>query len=288
MAVASENDLKHLPKSFPVPGGMAVFLDFTEANYEITYQYAEKSASVKAEILFNAPESGFPVFDSVQPPTSIVMDGEPVTATERRTPSRETTLRVMDKTVSVGTHRMTIEVPLKELVVFKTQGVKSAFWTSDLAERQFLERYLPANLEYDQVKMSFLLKFIGFKNKQVIYTNGVVTQVDQQTFKVNYPEYYNASSIFFHTVNEGAVDELRFTLKSMNGRDIPAVVYMSKSVMGSNIAELQKWKENIVTIIKELEADYGPFLHPSITVYNAGLGGMEYCGATMTEAPWLV
>ncbi len=282
-ANASDNDLKHRFKSFNAAAGKAVFVDFTEANYEITYDQNQKIAFAKADILFNAPEAGLPIFDSVEAPTSVVLDGEPVSAVETKTPGRETTLRVISQTVSVGTHRMQIEVPLKELVTFKAEGVKSAFWTSDLAEREFLERYLPANFEFDQVKMTFLVKFLGAKNKQVIYTNGTVKQIDEQTFKISYPEYYTVSSVFFHTVYAGAVEEMRFTVKSIDGRDIPAVVYMAKSSMGSNTAQLQKFKDGVLSVIKELEGDYGAFLHPSITVYNAGSGGMEYCGATITE-----
>ena len=41
-ASANENDMKHRPKSFPVAGGRAVFVDFTEANYEITYDLNQK------------------------------------------------------------------------------------------------------------------------------------------------------------------------------------------------------------------------------------------------------
>ena len=283
LAHANENDLKHRPKAIKTTSGNAVFVDFTEANYEITYDLNQKLASAKADILFEAPEAGLPVFDSVQTPTAILLDGQAVSSSEMSTPAEETTLRVIHQSVSTGTHRMSITVPLTELVEFKAQGVKSAFWTSDLDERQYLERYLPANFEFDQVKMNFLIKFVGGKNKQSIYTNGLVTQVDANTFKVSYPDYYTASSIFFHTVYSGAVDELRFQLKSINGRDIPAVVYTAKSSMGSNSAELQKFKDGITAVFKELEGDYGAFLHPSITVYAAGSGGMEYCGATITE-----
>ena len=206
MASANENDLKHRPKSFSVSGGKAVFVDFTEANYEIIYDLNQKQASVKADILFDAPESGLPIFDSVEAPTAILLDGQPVTSIETATPGHETTVRVIHQSVSVGTHRMSISVPLTELVEFKAQGVKSAFWTSDLDERQYLERYLPANFEFDQVKMTFLIKFVGAKNKQTIYTNGQVSQLDASTFKVTYPEYYTASSIFYHAVYSGAVD----------------------------------------------------------------------------------
>lgn len=284
-ALAQKNDLTHRPKSFSTSTGKAVFVDFITADYAINYNAEAKSANVVATIKFNAPEAGLPVFDSVEVPTSVVLDGETVTAVETKTPSSETTLRLMNKTVSEGSHTAVISVPLKTLVEFKDGGVKSAFWTSDLDERRFLERYMPASLEYDQVKMSFTITFNGTTAKQKIYTNGTVSEVKRagkSVFKVTYPEYYNASSIFFHTVPEGATDELRFTLKSIDGREIPSVVYFSKSLWGGS-SSLERLKASATEIFHELESDYGAWLHPQLIVYNAGMGGMEYCGATMTD-----
>ncbi len=144
---------------------------------------------------------------------------------------------------------------------------------------------MPANLEYDQVKMTFSITFEGLKGKQKIYTNGIVNEVKRagkSMFKVTYPAYYNASSIFFHTVPEGATEELRFSLKSVDGRDIPAVVYYSKSILGG-LTNLERLKTMSTEVFHELEGDYGAWPHPSLIVYNAGQGGMEYCGATMTS-----
>ena len=279
-AMASENDKLHLPKSFSLQGGKAVFADFSEAEYSITYDLNAKLAKVKAEIKLETFESGFPIFDSVIAPTNVSFDGSAVTAGDAKTPNGETTLRYINKMVTPGLHTLVIDLPLVNLVEFSESGVKSAFWTSDLDERKFLERYLPANFEFDQVKMTFIVKFLGAKNKQSIYTNGIVESVDANTYKISYPAYYTASSIFYHTVPQGATSELRFSLKSIDGRDIPAVVYFSKSSWNTN---LERLKEKTTEVFHELESDYGAFPHPSITVLQAGMGGMEYCGATMTD-----
>ena len=279
-SVFASNDLTHMPKSFNTAKGKAVFVDFSEATYEITYDIAKSLSSVKARLMFNAPEAGLPIFDSVTAPSSINLDGVAVNATETPTPSNETTLRVIDTPIAAGAHVLSIELPLTTLVDYKDGGVKSAFWTSDLDSREFLERYMPANFEFDQVKMTFLVKFIGGKTKQVIYTNGVQTAVDANTIKITYPHYYTASSIFFHTVPQGSMSELRFSLKSIDGREIPAVVYFGKSSWGTS---LEKLKNKTAEVFHELESDYGAFPHPTITVYQAGMGGMEYCGATMTD-----
>jgi hypothetical protein len=281
-AFARGNDQAHRPRSFSTSNGRAVFADFSDALYTITYDATKKQASAVGEMTLSLSESGNLIFDSVEVPTAITLDGEPVTATETRTPGRETIVRVIDKSVSSGTHKLMVSVPLKNLVDFNSAGVKSAFWTSDLSDRNYLERYLPANFEFDQVKMTFIVKFIGTKSTQVIYTNGAISKIDSSTYKISYPAYYTSSSIFFHTVPQGATDELRFSIRSIDGRELPAVVYAPKPFLGGR-ANLDGLKQKTIEVIAELEGDYGPFLHSSVTVYNAGSGGMEYCGATMTE-----
>jgi hypothetical protein len=285
LALAQKNDLVHRPKSFVTTNGKAVFVDFINAHYEISYDVTKRSSNVTAIIQFDAPEAGLPIFDSFEAPTSIKLNGEEVTATETKTPSNETTVRVINKEVAVGTHSVVITVPLTALVEFTSEGVKSAFWTSDLTERKFLERYMPANLEYDQVKMSFNVSFKGLKKRQLLYTNGTVIETASNgvsIFKIRYPEYFNASSIFFHTMPEGSVDETRFTLKSVDGRDVPVVIYLGKSIFGNGSA-LERLQAQTTQIFHELEGDYGAWPHPSIVIYQAGQGGMEYAGATMTS-----
>lgn len=281
-AFAGPNDLVHRPKSFSVSGSKAVFADFKTADYEITYNIGARSASATATISLNMVESGRPIFDSVEAPVSIKFDGKSVTATETKTPQGETTLRVLDLEAARGNHTLVVEVPLKNLVEFTGSGVRSAFWTSDLSERQFLERYLPANFEFDQVEMSFTVKFEGSNVNQVIYTNGSVRSLRNNTYKINYPSYYTASSLYFHTMPDGDMEELKFSFKSIDGRELPGVIYLKRSMMGSK-RTLEDLKSKTISIMQELESDYGAFLHPQIIVYNAGLGGMEYCGATITS-----
>lgn len=284
-ALAQKNDLTHRPRSFSIPKGKAVFVDFLTADYEITYSSQNKAAQISATIVFDVPEAGFPIFDSVATPFSIILNGKDITSFEVSTPSKETTLRVMDQYVSSGKQTVVIKVPLETLVEFTSEGVKSAFWTSDLTERKFLERYMPANLEYDQLKMTFTVNFEGLKNRQRIYTNGVVRESrksGKSVFEINYPSHFNASSIFFHTVPEGSMSETNFSLKSVDGRNIPVTIYLGKSSWGGG-SSLERLKQMTTEIFHELEGDYGAWPHPGIVIYNAGMGGMEYHGATMTS-----
>lgn len=283
LVFAGSNDLTHRPRSFNAHSGKAVFTDFTEAFYKITYDVPNQKAWVVAKIKFDMPEEGFPIFDSVVDPTYVRLDGKTVTAIETETPNEETFLRVVNTLTSRGQHEMEIQVPITEGVAFKEGEVRSAFWTTDLEDRSFLESYIPANFEYDQVKMIFDVTFIGVKEAQIIYTNGVSQRKTNSSYRITYPDYFTSSSLYFHTLPKSGAVDIRFSLKSIDGRDIPAVAYITKPQWSDSDASLLKLKRMITEVFQELEGDFGPFPHPSITVYNAGSGGMEYCGATMTS-----
>jgi hypothetical protein len=284
--VQDDNDITHRPKAFAYQNDKAVFVDFEEVTYYLNYDVGAKATSVKAIFKMHVVEEGYPIFDLVQEPTSVKLDGESVTAPTVATPSHETSVRVIGKKLAIGQYTLEVTAPIKDLVEFTSTGVKSAFWVNDLRDRTYLERYIPCNLEYDRIKKTFDLSFVGLKNKQQIFANGVVTWVDESHAKIKYPEYFTVDSVYFHTTPVGSMDVLEFKFKSRDGRDIPVAVYTAKKSGTQNI--LQNFKTKVTSVLNELEADYGPFLHPSVTIYNAdlsawGLGGMEYSGATVTN-----
>ena len=275
-------DLSSRPEAFAYKGKKAVFADFTKATYSITYDIPAKRASVTAVINFTTAEAGHPVFDSHAQPTKILLDGKPTSAELTPTPAQETQVRVLGHEATAGDHKLVIQLPLTEAIEFTGTGVKSAFWMSDLRERGYIERYLPTNLIYDRIPMTLKLKFRGLKAKQNIYTNGTLSQVSESEFKVVFPEGLNSTCPYFHTTPATDVDETRFTFKSIDGRDIPVVIYKQKTA--TQHSSFQVLREKTMAIMDELEKDYGAFLHPTLTIYISGAsGGMEYSGATITS-----
>lgn len=281
-SAAIASDISKRPVPFAVGGSQAVFADFTKAEYKITYNVTEKKASVEATIDYETAEAGRLVFDLHAEPTKITVDGIFTTSQVTQTPNKETSLRVTGASFPAGRHQLKITAPITQLVEFSSTGVKSAFWMSDLTDRGYIERYIPTNLIYDRFPMTFIVKFIGATEEQKIYANGNVQQIGENEFKVSYRAELNTTCQYFHTTPASSVVETVFSYKSVDGRDLPAVIYLAKS--GANQANaLANLKRKTITILDELERDYGPFLHPSITVYVAGMGGMEYSGATMTS-----
>ncbi len=283
-AWAQSKDSERMPKSFTTSEGRMVFVDFISADYEVTYNLLEKKSVVMARIKFYQNEPGFPVFDSKEDTLSVNVNGEEVTSGKTKTPEGETTVRFMKKSLTRGFHEAKISVPLNQLVQYTSKGIRSAFWTTDLEDRGFLERYLPANFEFDQVKMKIMIHFKGTSQPQKIYTNGLVKKRLEkfESYEITYPAYFTSSSVFFHTLPKGSTSELSFSLRSVDGRMIPVTVYTSATQFSGG-SSLEVLKNKSTDYFHELEKDYGAWPHSGLIVYNAGAGGMEYCGATMTS-----
>jgi hypothetical protein len=281
---AFAGDLAKRPKPFNYAEGTAVFADFTGAGYSITYDLEKKEAKVVADIEVVTAEDGNIVFDSLQEPTLVTIDGEETSASLIPTPSKETLVRVVNKIVPAGTHILKIELPLVEALAFTETGVKSAFWMGDLTDRNYIEKYLPTNFVFDRVPMILRLDFKGVTTKQRIYTNGeVFMSTDGSNATVVFPEDFGIECPYFHTVPEGTYPEKKFVIHSIDGRELPAVVYINRDENVDHEEKMTRIMNNTIKIIAELENDYGPFPHASVTVYvNAPSGGMEYSGATIT------
>lgn len=281
---AFAGDLVKRPKAFTYSSGTAVFADFTGASYSITYDFEKKTAKVSADIQVVTAEDGNIVFDSVQEPTLVSINGEETSASLVPTPDKETFVRVIRKDVPAGTHTLKIEVPLVEALQFTEDGVKSAFWMGDLTDRNYLEKYLPTNFVFDRVPMILRLNFKGSTAKQRIYTNGDVTMTDDGQATVVFREDLNISCPYFHTTPFGSFPEKSFVVDSIDGRKIPAVVYINPDPDVDHEEKMNRIIGNTLKIMAELENDYGPFPHETLTIYvNAPSGGMEYSGATITS-----
>lgn len=292
VAMASSHDEAHRPKSFNASGRKIVFVNYKEVTYQITYDINRSRAHALASMSFHASESGFPVFDSYVNPTSVTLNGKKVRSLEVKTPQGETQVRIPAEQVSVGNHHMTVEVPLGSRnyggggvpAQFGGGSVRSAFWNSDIDNRGLLERYLPTNLEFDRIKMKFIVNLVGAKVPHTIFTNGVQKEIAPNIYEIEFPKYFTSSSIYFHVTPTANVKVLNFEIASKFGNKIPTTIY---TLAGGNAdAELASFQSATTKIINELESDYGKYPHPNLIVYaqspNGG-GGMEYAGAAVTS-----
>lgn len=269
------------PPDFNNKYGRAVFVDFKTAEYDITYDVRKKRTKVKTKIIFNAEKSGQPLFDLIPSVKNATLNGVPVSIVQTTAPDGSLLRQVLEN-VGPGEHVLEMENTFKKNVRYKllSRKVSSAFWIRDLKYRKFLEQYIPSNFEFDQYKMIFNVKFEGTKKaKQDIYTNGDVTEVSPNTYRIEFPDFYTVSCPYFHTTPKGQKKRIDFSYTSINGREIPITVYTSWWSRPS------KFKAEAQKVLKELEADYGPWAHKGLVAYETlpGTGGMEHAGATQTS-----
>ncbi|OUR99578.1 hypothetical protein A9Q84_00730 [Halobacteriovorax marinus] len=251
-----------------------IFVDFKTASSVITYDIKTRKALATTTIEFSQSVAGKPIFDLVNNPSSLLIDG--VSAVSKTTSMNGVSkVRYIDKKLTIGNHTLVIENDITKNLSWSSTYVRSAFWMSDLSDRKYLEQYLPTNLEYDQYKNSFEIKIINSEIEHVLYTNGDLLEISKNHWTVSYPETFTASSLFFHMSKKGLKDEKKEIYKSIDGREIPVTVYTNQSV--------NRFMSSTLRILAELEKDYGPWPHKQVIVYGAGSGGMEYCGATITS-----
>jgi hypothetical protein len=270
--------LDQAPPSFPYRGAEAVYVDFITANYRLVYDLSSKSVKAESEIVFEMPKAGFPIFDLIANPSAVQLDGANVAQEEISDPDGVSQFRIVKAATAAGRHTLKIAHVLTKNVSFKNGSVASAFWTSDLDDRQYLEQYLPASFEYDAVEMHLIVEVIGADSTSyTVHTNGTARALGMNRFGIDFPAFYTASSVFFHLAPVDAFPAKTFNYRSVDGREIGVEVYSS--------FELGQFEVEAKKALAELEADYGAFPHPKLVIYGTGsfTGGMEYSGATMSS-----
>jgi hypothetical protein len=275
------------PANFPSSQDQHSFVDFDKAHYSIKYDVANQKASVYTTITFTQKEAGLALFDLIPDTIEAKLDGENVTTKVVSSPDNVTKYRAINKSSTAGVHTLEIKNEFTSNLKFEENGVQSAFWMSDLSDRKYLEQYIPSNIEFDQYKMTMDVTFANTTTKQTIYTNGNLTLTSTSTnsasYRIEFPEYFTASSMFFHTATEGRFTENRFDYTSVNGKVFPVTIYSGKSLWSDGTANVRRATEGSKKVLAELEKKLGAWSHENLVVYVAGSGGMEHSGATITS-----
>ena len=271
------------PPNFNLGDKRAVFVDFQKAQYDIVFDTQNQQATAKSRIEFHQPEEGYPMFDCVEDPFSVKIDGEEISQYLISVPGEVSVMRLIQKRLTPGKHTLEVTSPITKRTKFtkKRNGwhrISSAFFIRDLKDRLLLEQYLPTNYEFDSYKMDIDVKVTGTKRWHSLFTNGKVTKISNNHYKASYPEFYTSSALFFHLVPINKFVRYYLTYKSIDGRDIPVTIY-SRYRFYNYFAERKARR-----VFHELERDYGPYPYDQMIIYGTGIkGGMEYAGATDTS-----
>lgn len=267
------------PDNFLWNNQKAVFVDFKEAVYTITFDLEQKETLVQSDIAFDQSEEGHIIFDLIDNPDSVAIDGLKAGATLIHDPDQVTSFRIANSKSAAGMHTLTVTHKLTQGVTYESIGVSAAFFMTDLSDRSYLERYLPANLEYDHYNMTFMVHYKGLKDQQkepLIFTNGNITHESKTAKTVSFPAHFTASSVYFHTAPEG-----KFLVKNTTYKSRLALTELPITIYGYVALEL--YEEEALKTLAELEEEFGLWPHKKLVIYGSGRGGMEYCGATRTS-----
>ncbi len=276
--MVSANDYTNRPNNIHENGRSYVFVDFNNVQTALQYDYASRSVTARTRINLNQYEPGNIILDIKENPTYVAVNGRPVSLLTINLPGTTSQVRAINVPTTQGQFVIDIINRVSTNVLFDTNGVSSAFWMSDLTDRKYLEQYLPTNLEYDHYQMTLDVTYLNFPKRQFVFTNGTVSS-KVNGYIVKYPSYFTTSSFYFHTAYEGRFDYVNSYYQSVDGRNLAITVYADPA----SSSRLERITNNTKTILRELENSYGPWPHQAVMIYNAGSGGMEYCGATMTS-----
>lgn len=274
--------IEQAPSPFKVGEKRAVWVDFERAHYELTFDTKNQTATAVSTIEFTQLEDGYPLFDLVTKPESVLINGTKIKQRLVRLPGKVSKVRMVQKLLPAGQHTLVLKSQIKNGLRFKKRrnwsNVSSGFFIRDLTDRMFLERYLPTNLEFDQYAMSMDVQVTGTKRTHSLFVNGKLNKISKNRFHVEFPKYYTSSSVFFHLVPITKFVRWYSTYKSIDGRDIPITIYSRYRFYNYFM------RRKTLRTLKELERDYGPWPHDQILIYGTGIrGGMEYSGATETS-----
>ena len=277
-------DIKYLPPSFVHDGKLIVPINISNLAIHFDVDVANERVTGTSRIKFSMPQSGYPFLDLVPEQARVALDGKVICPSQFslvRPAENVAHVRFLNRELNAKAgHVLEVEYPVTgSTVIFANGGIRLGLFLNDLAQRSLLERYAPANLEFDQSPMSMEIELSGARSNHRLFANGEISEIPPNAWKINFPDYFTCSSCYVHLTNKlVAVAGVIFHGQE---RDIPVTVYRDDAYVVKN--ELSR----VVAIMEELEATFGPYAHPEMVIYVArtvepSLAGMEYCGATMT------
>ena len=286
-------DLTYAPPPFVnKKNEQIVFVDFIHAHYCLEFDAAARQASAHSTITFRSENTGLPAFSMNQPITSARINGDDVELVDQVCPDPDISVKIPTQSVVPGTHELIIKSSISEPGPYgcpikwlsEPARLHCIFNMSDLRSPNggYLEAFLPSNYCFDHFRMALSVTIKQSPKLHTVFSNGAVSKLSRTHWKIDFPSYFTSSCPWFHLGPSDEFQSLQDSFSSSDGRTIPVYVYTKSRPKADRL--LQKFVNSIRTILLELESDFGPFPHGSVTVFatGKGKGGMEYAGATAT------
>lgn len=278
----------HRPPQFVARGlnDKVTFIDIQKAQHRIVYDVASKKTKYQSTIDFISFEKGLPVLDVINNPTYVALDNKIISTSVVNSPDQITKFRVLHPSVNPGRHRAVLQGFITKTTVYKADGVSSGFYPYDLADRSYLEAYLPSNFEYDAHGTIYSIEIRNTSREHLVFSNAPVAKIGRNHFQLTAPSRFNASSIFVKIIPKNSAKTLTSEYTTLSGRRIP--ITLIKEAGDSN--DLNEGLRLALSTLKKGENVYGEWRHPALLIWMTGTGavGMEYAGATWSTMGALV
>jgi hypothetical protein len=265
-------------KTFVADGKNYVDIDMQSQALSFVFDVGTKTTTGHSLISFRQRNAGRPFFFLDADIRGVRLNGEKVGFTKVTDPQKLNTFVALEKELPPGRLSM-LEVDYRlpaNRTEFRESGVGFITSMADLTPGHFLERWGPANFEEDTFALTVNLLVRGGTDKHKVFTNGELAQTGEKSWQIRFPANYDSSSFFVHLTDKD-LSVRQFTVQGMQ-RPIPMTIYSASPELANQAAE------KMPGLIKELEADYGPYVHPRFTAYISGSsGGMEYVGGALTS-----
>lgn len=290
--MATNFDLAPPPVSFD--GKTAVPIDISTIDAHLIFDGATSTASGDATLTFVVGSAaGRPMFDVRQTITGVWLDGAALAVGQVLTrdlgggPGAE--LRVLDVPLAAGsshTLRITYTLGLPASPpggsyapgLAWSAGPRLVFNVgfTDLAAARYLEAWVPANLIWDQYAVNLELQVTGTAVAHRVITNGTITAVATNHWRVAFPDRVTALSTLVEVRASDTLSSSSTTVTlPVSGRVITIEAFKLASNTTLSLATVLA---NLSVWLVENESHAGPYLHANRFVAFMIQGGMEYEG----------
>ena len=290
--MATNFDLAPPPVVFD--GKTAVPIDISAIDAQLTFDGATSSATGDATLTFVVgPVAGRPMFDLRQVITGVWLDGAPLAVGQVLTRDlgggAGAELRVLDVALAAGsshTLRLTYSLGLPASPAGGSYAPGLA-WTAgprlvfnfgftDLAAARYLEAWVPANLIWDQYAIAIDLRVTGTTVAHRPITNGAVTVLGANHWRVAFPATFTALSPLLEVRAADTLTSSSTTVTlPVSGQ---AVTIEAVKLAANTTVNLATTLANLSTWLVDNEQQAGRYAHGNRFVAFLIQGGMEYDG----------
>ncbi|HZW43356.1 MAG TPA: hypothetical protein VFF32_03045 [Dermatophilaceae bacterium] len=294
--IAADFDLAPQPKT--VDGLLAVPIDIASIDATLVFDGGTQTASADATITYTVgPTAGNPIFDLRQTVGQAWLDGAPFPpgqlAHHGFGTGAFTDLRVVESVQGAGSvHTLRLQYPL----AMPSSQLGGAYlpaldWSagprlrfvlglSDLNRARYLEAWLPANLLFDQFAIDLDISVVNTLAAHSVITNGVVTGLGTNHWKVAFPSRFSALSPLLEIRATDTLEQLTGSVTlPVSGKVVSVETWKPAGAATDLAVQINAIK----SLLTANENDYGGYLHDERFVAFFNGGGMEYEGGTTTS-----